>query len=37
MDMLPGFARVIVDWIIMLMGTLFTFLEKKEEGENAEA
>lgn len=37
MDMLPGPIRVLVDWIIMIMGTLFTFLEKKEEGESAEA
>lgn len=35
MEMLPGFVRVILDWLIMLMGTLFTFMEKKEEGEEA--
>ncbi len=35
MDMLPGFVRVILDWFIMLMGTVFTFFEKKEEGEEA--
>ena len=31
MDMLPGVFRVILDWLIMVMGTLFTFLEKKED------
>ena len=31
MDMLPGAIRVILDWFIMLLGTLFTFMEKKEE------
>lgn len=31
MDMLPGALRVLIDWLIMIMGTLFTFLEKKEE------
>ena len=36
MDMLPGAIRVLVDWIIMLLGTVFTFFEKKEEGEAAE-
>jgi len=35
MEMLPGFVRVIIDWLIMVMGTLFTFMEKKEEGEEA--
>lgn len=35
MEMLPGFVRVILDWLIMVMGTLFTFMEKKEEGEEA--
>ena len=33
MDMLPGALRVLVDWIIMIMGTLFTFFEMKEETE----
>ncbi len=31
MDMLPGAVRVLVDWLIMIMGTIFTFFEKKEE------
>lgn len=31
MDMLPGALRVLIDWIIMFMGTIFTFLEKQEE------
>lgn len=35
MEMLPGFVRVIIDWLIMVIGTLFTFMEKKEEGEEA--
>lgn len=36
MDMLPGAIRVLVDWLIMIMGTIFTFFEKKEEtGEEA--
>lgn len=35
MEMLPGFVRVILDWLIMVMSTLFTFMEKKEEGEEA--
>ena len=35
MEMLPGFLRVILDRLIMVMGTLFTFMEKKEEGEEA--
>ncbi len=33
MDMLPGPIRVILDWLIMIMGTIFTFLAKKDEGE----
>ena len=33
MDMLPGALRVLIDWIIMLMGPIFTFFEKKEEEE----
>ena len=37
MDMLPGAFRVILDWFIMLLGTLFTFLEKKEDAETTEA
>ena len=31
MDMLPATLRVIVDWIIMILGTVFTFMEKKED------
>lgn len=31
MDMLPGAIRVLVDWIIMLIGTVWTFFDKKEE------
>ncbi len=37
MDMLPGAIRVLVDWLIMIMGTIFTFFEKKEEDTSAEA
>lgn len=36
MDMLPGAIRVILDWFIMLLGTLFTFMEKKEETDTTE-
>ena len=28
---IPVFVKVIADWFIMLIGTLFTFLDKKEE------
>ena len=31
MDGLPGPFRVLLDWFIMLLGTIFTFFEKKEE------
>lgn len=31
MDMLPGAVRVLIDWFIMLLGTIFTFFEKKDE------
>ncbi len=31
MDSLPGPLRVLIDWLIMLLGTIFTFFEKKEE------
>ena len=37
MDSLPGTLRVIIDWIILVFGTLFTFLEKKEEADTEEA
>lgn len=37
MDMLPGAIRVLLDWLIMLLGTVFTFFEKKEEGATEEA
>lgn len=36
MDSIPATFRVIVDWLIMLFGTLFTFLEKKEDTEATE-
>ncbi len=36
MDFLPGPIRVIFDWLIMILGTIFTFLEKKEEGTETE-
>ena len=36
MDSLPGVFRVIIDWIIMIFGTLFTFLEKKEDTDTTE-
>ena len=36
MDMLPGAVRVLIDWLIMLLGTIFTFFEKKEETETTE-
>lgn len=31
MDSLPGPIRVLIDWLIMILGTIFTFFEKKEE------
>lgn len=31
MNSLPGPIRVLLDWLIMLMGTIFTFFEKKED------
>ena len=31
MDMLPGAVRVLLDWFIMLMGTILTFFGMKEE------
>ncbi len=36
MDSLPGPIRVIIDWLIMVIGTLFTFLEKKEDTDTTE-
>lgn len=36
MDSLPGAVKVLVDWIIMLLGTIFTFFKKKEEPETSE-
>ncbi|GEM_PF-1895225 len=36
MDGLPGPIRVILDWLIMLLGTIFTFLEKREDADATE-
>ena len=31
MEFLPGAVQVLIDWLIMLMGTLFTFFGKMQE------